>query len=74
MISRMGLTEELTQAEISAFERGIRLPPLNALLEYARAANVYVDVLIDDSVSLPELLPSPKKHEGIARASGRCNR
>ena len=38
MIRRMGLEDNLTQAEISAFERGIRQPPLYVLLEYARAA------------------------------------
>jgi transcriptional regulator with XRE-family HTH domain len=69
MIRRMGLADELTQAEISAFERGIRLPPLNALFEYARAANVYVDALINDGVELPVDLPSRKKSEGVARSS-----
>jgi len=36
-------------------------------LEYARAANVYVDALIDDSVRLPERIPSAKKSEGTKR-------
>jgi transcriptional regulator with XRE-family HTH domain len=68
MIRRLGLVDELTQAEVSAFERGIRQPPLPVLLEYARAANVYVDALIDDAMDLPEKLPSRKKYGGIARA------
>jgi transcriptional regulator with XRE-family HTH domain len=66
MISRMGLADELTQAEISAFERGIRLPPLPVLLEYARAANVYVDVLIDDLIDLPREMLGVRKSEGLA--------
>jgi hypothetical protein len=37
------------------------------LLEYARLANVWVDVLIDDKVDLPAKLPSAKKHEGVRR-------
>jgi hypothetical protein len=37
------------------------------LLEYARLANVYVDVLIDDNLDLPARLPSAKKHEGVRR-------
>jgi hypothetical protein len=41
------------------------------LLEYARAANVYVDALIDDAVDLPERLPSAKRSEGVKRASPR---
>jgi transcriptional regulator with XRE-family HTH domain len=67
MIRRMGLTDELTQAEISMYERGIRVPPLPFLLEYARAANVYVEVLIDDSLDLPAKLPAREKHGGVRR-------
>jgi transcriptional regulator with XRE-family HTH domain len=65
IIHCMGFDEELTQAEISAFERGIRIPPIPVLLEYARAANLYVDALINDAVDLPEQLPSSKKNAGI---------
>lgn len=67
MSRRMGFADELSQAEISMFERGIRVPPLPVLLEYARAANVYLEVLIDDSLDLPAKLPSREKHEGVAR-------
>ncbi|HST52942.1 MAG TPA: hypothetical protein VLJ61_13100 [Pyrinomonadaceae bacterium] len=38
------------------------------LLEYARIANVYVEVLIDDGLDLPARLPSPTKSEGVRRA------
>lgn len=68
MIRLMGLADELTQAEISAFERGIRVPPLPVLLEYARAANVYLEVLVDDSLDLPSRLPSATKYEGRKRS------
>lgn len=71
MISRLGFSGEITQDYISAYERAVREPPLPVLLEYARAANVYVDALINDSADLPELLPSHKKHEGVARISSR---
>jgi hypothetical protein len=37
------------------------------LMAYARVANVYVEVLIDDELDLPEKLPSAKKHEGVRR-------
>ena|SRR2546423_7790023 len=67
MIRRMGLNDELTQAEISMYERGIRVPPLPFLLEYARAANVYVEVLIDDSLDLPVRIPPREKHGGVRR-------
>jgi transcriptional regulator with XRE-family HTH domain len=71
MIRRLGLTEELQQDYISKFERGILVPPLHVLLAYADAANVWVEVLIKDSVGLPEKLPSSIKHEGIPRTSFR---
>ena len=67
MIRRMGFVDDLSQAEISMFERGIRVPPLPVLLEYARAANVYVEVLIDDLLDLPFKLPSITRHEGEPR-------
>lgn len=65
LIRRLGLTEELEQDYVSKFERGVLIPPLHVLLAYAEAANLWVEVLIKDSVDLPESLPSPKKHEGI---------
>lgn len=67
LIGRLGLAEELTQARISAYERGVREPPLLALLEYARAANVSVEALIDDGLDLPERLPASPRSEGIRR-------
>lgn len=69
LIRHLGLTGEIFQSGISAFELGVREPPLPVLLEYATAANVYVDVLINDDLDLPEELPSSRKHEGIKRAS-----
>lgn len=70
MIRYLGLTEELEQDYISKFERGVLVPPLHVLLSYAEAANVWVEVLIKDSVDLPERLPSLVKNEGLMRASG----
>lgn len=67
MIARLGLSDELTQARISAYERGVREPSLTALLRYARAANVYVEALIDDEVELPKRLPAEPKSEGVRR-------
>lgn len=67
MIRKMGFVDELTQAEISMFERGIRVPSLPVLLEYARAANLYLEVLVEDSLDLPEWLPASRKSEGIRR-------
>lgn len=67
MIRRLGLVDEIIQADISAYELDQREPPLNVLLHYSRSANVLVEVLIDDALDLPERLPSPARHEGVRR-------
>ena len=69
LIRRMNLEEELTQARISAYERGVREPTLLVLLSYARVAGVYADALIDDDLDLPSTLPAKPKSEGIRRKS-----
>jgi transcriptional regulator with XRE-family HTH domain len=67
----MLLKLELTEADgfersvISAFELDKREPALDVLLLYARVANVYVEVLIDDGIDLPENIPANVKSEGI---------
>ena len=53
MVRKLDLWNQLTQAEISAFELGKRVPPLIVLLRYAKAAQVHVDDLIDDQIELP---------------------
>ena len=70
LISRLGLSSELTQARISAYERGVREPPLVVLLEYARAANVSVEALIDDALERPDKLPRRRKSEGFKSRRG----
>jgi transcriptional regulator with XRE-family HTH domain len=67
LIRHLGLTEELFQGDISAFELGNRIPDLRTLLLLANAVGVYVDVLIDDELDLPEKLPAKPKSEGIRR-------
>ena len=69
LIRRMGLQAKTTQADISEYERGEREPPLPVLLGYARAANVYVEVLIDDQINLPEELPARRRSIGNKRES-----
>jgi transcriptional regulator with XRE-family HTH domain len=67
MIRKMGLQEELLREEVSDFERNRRVPSLDVVLQYARAANVSVEALIDDELSLPQTLPASPKSEGIRR-------
>lgn len=54
IIDRLGLSGQINQGMVSAFERGVREPSLIVLLKYARAAGVTADVLIDDNLDLPE--------------------
>lgn len=49
LIQGLGLDGRLTQAEISAFELGKRVPPLVVLLRYAQLCRKPVDELIDDN-------------------------
>jgi transcriptional regulator with XRE-family HTH domain len=65
MLGRLGETEELFRSSVSSYERGVREPPLPILLKYARIAGIYVEVLIDDELDLPEKLPASPKSEGI---------
>lgn len=58
MLRRLGFDGVLTYHRISNYELGTGEPPLVVLLEYARAAGVYVDVLIDDDLNLPAKLPA----------------
>jgi transcriptional regulator with XRE-family HTH domain len=67
MIRRMGVTEKITREDISKYERGLREPSLLVLLEYARSGGVWIDVLVDDQIDLPENLPVKQKSEGIKR-------
>lgn len=62
MLRRLGCEAEMVPARISEFELGKNEPPLPILLEYARAAGVCVEVLIDDKLDLPAKLPAKPKH------------
>lgn len=65
IIRRLGLSEELTQSDLSAFERGTREPPLRVLLKYSELARVWVNAFIDDGQDLPGKIPGEKMREGI---------
>ena len=64
---RLGVEDLIEYNAISRYELGRREPPLMILLAYARLANVWIDVLVDDELDLPDKLPSAKKHEGVRR-------
>lgn len=58
LIKRLHAEDELTQARVSAYDRGIREPSLLILLAYARLVKVSTDVLMNGKLALPKRLPS----------------
>lgn len=54
LLARLGFEEIFDRSTISHYESGEREPPLPVLLQYARLADIYVDLLIDDDLDLPE--------------------
>lgn len=68
LIRSFGFDGELTQDYISAYERGVREPPLPVLLQYARTAKVQVEVLIDDELDLPERIFGSINNKSMSRA------
>jgi transcriptional regulator with XRE-family HTH domain len=62
MLRRLELEDVISYKKISDYERGEREPSLLILLQYARAAGVCVDVLIDDQLELPSKLPARRRH------------
>lgn len=62
MIERLNYPEiPLHRASITEYEKGRREPPSLILLQYARAANIQVEILIDDKLDLPKNLPNKSK-------------
>lgn len=74
MLKRLGVEDLIDYTQISRYETGKREPPLKVLLEYARAANVYMEALVDDELDLPDVLPVRTKSEGIRRSTIRAGR
>lgn len=60
----LGFADRLDRSTISHYETGEREPPLPILLRYAQVANIYVDVLIDDKIDLPNKIPCQIKSGG----------
>lgn len=66
MLKRLAYRKSpLYASQISDFEQGKREPPVLVLLQYARAAGVPMEWLIDDDLDLPDILPPPREVEGV---------
>jgi transcriptional regulator with XRE-family HTH domain len=64
MLKRLNAEGVITYHQISGYESGKREPPLDILLQYARAVGVCMEILVDDEMDLPAKLPSKAKHKG----------
>jgi transcriptional regulator with XRE-family HTH domain len=68
ILRQLELSDELSQAEWSAYERGVRIPSLPVVLLVAKLAGVWMDVLVDDELDLPGDLPAKPRSEGVKQA------
>ena|ERR1044071_7030413 len=68
MLKLLDLPPVITQSTLSAYERNAKLPPYFVLARYGDVANIWMDVLVRDSLDLPEALPSKTrtKHGGVS--------
>lgn len=71
LLRTLGLEEAMDYRRISEFERGTTEPPLLVVLQYARAAGVQMENLVDDELDLPAKLPGNVHHRGLKRKSTR---
>jgi transcriptional regulator with XRE-family HTH domain len=69
LLRRLGLEEQMDYRRISEFERGTTEPHLIVLLQYARAAGVHLEDIVDDELDLPAKLPGNVKYKGIRSKS-----
>lgn len=68
MLIRLKLKDvSIKRSDISNYELDINEPPLIVLLAYSRTVNIYLDVLADDELDLPDELPSKRTSLGKKR-------
>ena len=68
LLRRLGFEDAMDYRRISEFERGTTEPPLSVLLEYAHAAGVHMEDIVDDELDLPDKLPGKVRYHGIRRS------
>ena len=69
MLRQLEMEERLYYGRISEYELGKREPTLMTILQYARAARVHVEDIIDDELDLPSKLPGNVRYQGLKRKS-----
>jgi len=75
MFERLGDTgTRLYARHVDDYEKGRRIPYLEVVLAYARAAGVSMEVIVDDKLDLPEQIPPPQELDGIMKRERRVGR
>jgi transcriptional regulator with XRE-family HTH domain len=69
LLRRLGFEDVIDYRRISEFELGEAEPPLPVLLQYARAAGVHKEDIVDDELDLPAKLPGNVRYQGLKRKS-----
>ena len=67
MLKKLELEDTLHYGRISEYEAGKREPTLMTMLQYARAAGVHIEDLVDDELDLPTKLPGKVRYQGLRR-------
>jgi transcriptional regulator with XRE-family HTH domain len=69
LLRRLGLEDAMDYRRISEFERGTTEPHLSVVLQYARAAGIHMEDIVDDELDLPAKLPGNVRYQGLKRKS-----
>jgi len=69
MLRRLGVEDQIDYTMISKYELDKNEPPLEILLQYARAAGVHMEDIVDDELDLPSKLPGNVRYQGLKRKS-----
>ena len=63
LLTKLGVSEEISYNRISDYELDRFDPPLPVLVEYARVARVHLEEIVDDRLDLPKTLPGTVQYE-----------
>jgi transcriptional regulator with XRE-family HTH domain len=69
MLKRLENEEKMHYGRISEYESGKREPTLMTILQYARAAGVHLEDIVDDELDLPAKLPGKVRYQGVKSKS-----
>src|SRR2546426_8956945 len=69
LLRQLGFEDAMDYRRISEFERGTTEPHLAVVLQYARAAGVHMEDILNDELDLPDRLSGNVKYQGIKSTS-----